>query len=256
MAVLIAVAGLSSAPIRAIADPNQADLDRVTMLGRQLAEYDANAADSTDAVMLLRPPRAAMGLYVGQHVNGEWIFSFGHLDDARESFLIAYQANRGAAGRYQVSALDPPKSDNGSLASLARAQGAAQADFSQTPHPAATYNIASLAQPDGTIFVYLYPGQITNDEFIFGADWRYTYSGDGRTLIERRQLHKALFRIPPSPDAKAGYHVDVLSELPVETDVFWTLLRRPPLPEFVGAGGWTFEIATDGSIKVIGKIEK
>jgi hypothetical protein len=152
--------------------------------------------------------------------------------------------------------MDPAKPDNGPFAALARAQVAARDDFARASHPASNYNIASLAQPDGTIYVYLYPGQTTNAVFVFGADWRYTYSSDGRTLIERRELHRALMRTSPSDNAVAGTLTEFLSDIPVETDVFWVLLRRPAMPEFVGAGGWIFEIATDGSIRSVQKIGK
>lgn len=247
-------AGLASLPNGALADPNQADLDRVTALGRQLAQYDANAADSTDAVMALRPPRSAMGLYVGLLVNGQWVFTFGHLDESQQAFLIAYEARRGDTGRHEVSALDPAKADTGAWAASARAQTAAESDFARASHPAANYNIASLIQPDGTIYVYLYPGQTSNAELVYGADWRYTYSSDGRTLIERRQLHKALLRMTLGGNAVAGVHSDILSDIPVETDVFWVLLRQPAMPEYVSAGGWTFKIATDGSITTVQKL--
>jgi hypothetical protein len=45
-----------------------------------------------------------------------------------------------------------------------------------------------------------------------------------------------------------GYHTHVLSDVPEDTDVMLVLTRQPRVPEIVGAGGYIFTIAVDGTI--------
>jgi len=252
--VAVSAAMLSfMAPNLAFADPSQATLDQVSLLGRQLAAYDTNAAAATDAGLALKPDKDKMGLYLGEAGSDGWTFFFGRLNAAHNAFLISYEAKQNG-DHFVASAFTLPAEDSGDLASLARAVVAAKADVEAASHPQAQYDIAAMVQPDNTIFVYVYPAQTSNDVLVYGADWRYQYAADGRTLVERRQLHRTLLQSPIYANMAAIVHTDVLSNIPVETDVFWSLLRG--IPTYVSAGGSTFGIASDGSIKIISQIPK
>ncbi len=81
---------------------------------------------------------------------------------------------------------------------------------------------------------------------------RYLMSGDGTKILEKRQMHKTIIETAPRSGKKAvaGFHTHVLSDLPEDTDVFHVLTQDPPVPEFVGAPHFTYQVKADGTIQV------
>jgi hypothetical protein len=102
------------------------------------------------------------------------------------------------------------------------------------------------------MYVYVLPAQTVADVYPLGGDARYLVSADGSTIIESRQLHKTILEMKSSPPSGgqqvAGFNTDVLSDVPVDTDVFFVLARKPPAPEFVATQNGMYEIDTDGTI--------
>jgi hypothetical protein len=104
----------------------------------------------------------------------------------------------------------------------------------------------------GQMYVYIYPGSTVNGVYLLGGDARYLISGDGATIVEKRQLHKSILEFSGRTPGKtvSGMHTHVLSDIPEDTDVMYVLTRKPALPEYVVTTSkviWV--IGIDGSIK-------
>ena len=69
-----------------------AELAAITARGRALAAYDELAWHATDAVQAYKPKDSEAGMYVGVQTEHGLVVGFGHLNDARTSFLLAYES--------------------------------------------------------------------------------------------------------------------------------------------------------------------
>lgn len=129
----------------------------------------------------------------------------------------------------------------------AKATATALKDFQGEKRP---YNTAVLPAQSGQMYVYVLPAQTVDDVYPLGGDVRYLISASGNTIVEKHQLHKAImdrdFRNLARP--QAGYHTHVLSNVPEDTDVFFVLRQKSPVPEYVGTKSQIYVIKIDGSI--------
>ena len=66
-------------------------------------------------------------------------------------------------------------------------------------------------------------------------------------------MHKSILDLEYEPNAVAGYHTHILSDVPEDTDVLYVLNRKPSLPEYIGAAKRVFVVNTDGTITVTKK---
>jgi hypothetical protein len=269
----LAALALASAPLAAqnavppramphdAAPPNDSTLGAITARGRALAAYDAAAWHASDALMALTAAPQGVTGYVVRQAEAGWVVAFGRLSDDRSSFVVAYEARPGAdssrnAG-YTATALSPPLADTGYYARAARAIDTARAAFGAVQRP---YNVAALPAPGGEWWVYLVPAPTVAGVWPLGGDARYRVSADGRRVLERRQLHRAVieFGAEPAPAGgrvEAGTHVAVLDDVPEDTDVFHVLTRTPKVPQYVVTNAFVYNIATDGTIRLLGRRE-
>jgi hypothetical protein len=231
------------------ADPIMPD---ITARGRALFEYDQAAWHATDAVQAVHPPAQAVGRYIARKSDIGWQVAFGHLNDARDKFLVAYEATQGATLQdFSVKKLDPPQEDTSFYLAAAKAIDTALRDFQGQKHP---YNVAILPAPPNQLYVYVVPAQTENGVYPLGGDARYLISSDGNSIVEKRQLHKSIIEnrgdLPKGATPAAGYHTHVLSDVPEDTDVFYVLTRQPSVPEYIGTmKKKLFIIGTDGTIR-------
>jgi hypothetical protein len=232
--------------------PSKGELDAVTARGVLLAEYDQAAWHATDAVRALNPPDAKVGRYIARKTETGWVVDFGRLDANREKFMVAYEAvQTGAPAHFAVAAFEPEHEDNGFDLAAARSIDVAIADFGSLDRP---YNFAVLPAGSGGLYVYVYPAQVKVGVYRYGGDVRYLMSADGKTVVEKHQMHKAVLESIPASTASGtnsvgGYHSDIFGDIPEDTDVLLVLAREPRMPEYVVARGQMFVIAVDGSIK-------
>lgn len=129
-------------------------------------------------------------------------------------------------------------------------------DFGGTNRP---YNIAVLSAEHGSLYVYFYPAQIKAGVYPLGADVRYRISADGTRIMEKRQMHKTIIDYGPvssSEKTAAGYHTDVLSDVPEDTDVFLVLTRQPRMPEIVITRHYMYTISINGKITVANRPDR
>jgi hypothetical protein len=230
--------------------PSAAQLGAITARGRMLAAYDTAAWQATDAVMATHPKADPSGRYIGHLTETGWVVDFGNLNAARDKFLVSYEATQVAGpAHFDVKTFDPARQDEGWNLSAAKSIDTATKDFGRTDRP---YNIAAIPKQSGGLYVYLYPAQVKAGVYPLGADVRYLLSPDGAKVIEKRQMHKTILEYAPPTDPSesiaGGYHTHVLSDLPEDTDVMLVLTRQPSVPETIGAGGYIFTVAVDGTI--------
>lgn len=243
--------------------PTEAGLMEITERGRMLSEYDAAAWHSTDAVKVLKPGEEMLRRYVARKVDSKWVVVYGRLNESRDKFLIAYEAAAGEVPeRFNVKKYDPPQEDDGFYLSGARAIETALAVFTGEKRP---YNTAVLPARSGQLYVYIYPARTQDDVYLIGGDARYLVSGDGSTVKETRQLHKAVvaYKDPvKSGQSKKGFettmgvHNHILDDVPEDTDVFLALTRKPSVPEMIITWEYTYMVRPDGTIKYEGESAK
>ncbi len=225
----------------------------VTERGRDLYAYDEAAWHGTDAFLALHPDTHGLTHYICMKTPTGWEVVFPRWNDTHDRLLVAYDA-KGTGGHenYTAEKLDPTREGPDGLVAKERALELAIGDFQRPNRP---YNTAILPAEDGSLYVYIYPAQTKTDVWPLGGDVRYTISADGKNILEKRQLHKAIldFQIDPKLQIVAGKHSHVLSDVPEDTDVLYVLTRRPLIPEYIGAAKRVFAINTDGSIQVVKK---
>jgi hypothetical protein len=256
VSVLICLFVVSTASAQRSAPATQAELDAITERGRQLAAYDVAAWHATDAVQATSPAEGSVDRYIAQKTGERWTVVFGRFNEKQDKFLIAYEATQGQRPEeFTVKKHDPPQEDAGFYFKAAKAIETTRADFGGVDRP---YNIAVLPAPSGQMYVYFVPAQTVAGIFPLGGDVRYTISGDGAKMVEKRQLHKSIieFRSPVRGEKlEAGFHTAVLDEIPEDTDVFHVLARSPSVPEWIGTQKFVYLIQPDGSIKYLMTME-
>jgi hypothetical protein len=200
--------------------------------------------------LALKPEDGAIGRYIARRTDDGWVVVFGRLNEAKDSFLIVYEAIQGSdPQQFTVKKYDPPQNDVAFYLNAARAIATALRNSQLEKRP---YNTYVLPLSSGQMYVYVLPAQTNADIYPLGGDTRYLVSADGATIIETRQLHKTILENkPPDKSAKrvAGFHTHVLSDVPEDTDVFHVLRQKPPFPEFVGTKSGVYTVRVDGTIQ-------
>jgi hypothetical protein len=232
--------------------PAAPDFAGTTAKGRMLAEYDAAAWHSTDAVQALNPKEGSVNKYVARKTKAGWTVMYGRISDTWDKFLIAYETVQGdTPEKFTVKEHNPPLDDKGYFLHAARANETVRSNYI---HENRAYNVSVLPADAGKFYVYIIPAQMTDGIYPFGGDAFYLISDDGWTILEKHQLHDTVIedkieakdKNPPA----SRHHADTLSDVPVETDVFYVLSRKPLLPEYVTAGKSKYLIKVDGTIEI------
>jgi hypothetical protein len=261
IAVILTVAGAVAAHPRALAQPpdkktppSSEELAAITARGRLLAAYDRACWDASDAVQAAHPNPTKGQRFIAHQTDKGWAVDFGALNEAGDRFELTHEAvslGAGATSKLTVQTFNPLREEIGWNLAAAKAIATALKDFQHAPRP---YNYAVLPAESGELYVYLYPAQTQKDVYPIGGDARYRISADGSNVLEKRQMHKSIIDSNTSSTngkkLAAGYHTHVLSDVPEDTDILMVLSREPSVPELVMTASFTYNIATDGSIKV------
>ena len=237
--------------------PTVDSLDAISYRGYLLAQYDAAAWVASDSIVARRPDPKLITGYVARQLDADrWAVAFGRLSANRDTFFVALEARQRSPGEqsYDVEAFSPVRADTGYYARAARAIAVAKETFGPQTR---SYNAAVLARPNGLLWVYLVPAQVQAGVYPLGADVRYLFSADGRTILATRQLHRALIEFAPRPrgadSLAAGTHTAILDDIPEDTDVLHVLVRRPRIPEVIVTDAFMWMIAPNGDIKYMGR---
>jgi len=252
LTVLLGVTVATASPAKAqkAMAPTQDDLAAITERGRLLYEYDQAAWHASDAVQMANPKNVEGQRCIAKKEAGKWTVIFGKLNADHSRFGISYQADEQATLRQFAARQEPAeRQDEGFFLYAARAIEIAMKDFGAANRP---YNVAVLPGPAEQLYVYLYPAQTKARVYPLGGDVRYLVSPDGTRILEKLQMHKSILETGPAAGKKvvSGVHTHILSDLPEDTDVFHVLTQDPPLPEFVGTPHFTYQVKTDGTIRI------
>jgi hypothetical protein len=245
----VIVAGCGTLVAQNTLRPTQEELAAITERGKMLYEYDQAAWHATDAVQTANPKTVQGQQYIAKKENGKWKVVFGRLNEDRNRFAIAYEADQQSNTR-EFAVKEPEKrEDERFFLCAARAIETAMKDFGGAGRP---YSVAVLPGPTEQLYVYLYPAQTKARVYPLGGDVRYLVNADGTMILEKRQMHKTIIEAGPLPGKKvvSGVHTHVLSDLPEDTDVFHVLTQDPPIPEFVGTANFLYEVKADGTIQI------
>jgi len=216
--------------------PTAAELQAITARGKTLYEYDVASWHATDVVQDLKPEKGSTRYYIAKKGERGWVVAFGRLSEAQDKFLIVYEATQGTKPEFfTAKRYEPPLEDTNFYFYAARAFEAALKDLGPVNRP---YNDYAIPSETGQLYVYLLPASTKDGIYPLGGDVRYTFSADGGTTLDKRQMHKTILEVenPPQPGQSlaAGTHSHVLSNQPEDSDVFHVLTRRPLVPEYVG----------------------
>ncbi len=243
--------------VAALAEKNKplssSELAQITARGRLLAQYDEAAWHATDAVLAQKPENGTIQRYVAKHTEGGWSVAFGHFNERKDKFLVAYEAVQGATPeQFSVKKFDPPMEDSGAYFLGAKAIETALRDFERQERP---YNTMVLPMESNQMYIYIVPAQTADGVYPLGGDARFLISADGNIIVEKRQLHKTILEVKnSSADGRkqvAGLHTHVITDAPEDTDVFHVLRQKPPLPEYIGiTKNLTYVVEVDGTIHV------
>jgi len=223
----------------------------ITARGRMLAEYHSAARNATDAFLAAHPEQGSATIYIAKKTDAGWVVAFGRFNDPHDRFLVVYQATQGITpDEFKIAQNLPPQEDAGFFYVAAKALETCVRDFHSDIH---RYDIAVLPAESNQMYVYIYPAQSIKGAFLYGGDVRYRVSADGSAIVEKHQMHKAVFELKgnlgPGKTVTDGWHVHVLSDVPEDTDVFYVLVRKPSIPEFIGAGKHVYQVQVDGTIR-------
>jgi hypothetical protein len=250
--LLIALVLCSSSVLAQKSKPlSDAELAQITARGRMLEDYDTASWHATDAVLALKPAQGTVGRYIARRTNAGWVVVFGRFSEAKDAFLIVYEATQGSSPQqFTVKTYDPPEKD---IDFFYRAAKAIEISLHNTQLEKRPYNTYVLPLDSGQLYVYILPAQTVTDVYPLGGDVRYLVSADGLNIIETRQLHKSIQEVknsvPAGAKPAAHFHTHILTDTPEDTDVFHVLCQKPPLPEFVGTRSGVYEVQIDGTIK-------
>jgi hypothetical protein len=234
--------------------PSKSDLAAITARGRMLAEYDAAVLQGYDALRPLSPTKELVARYIARKTDNGWVVDFGRVNEARDSFLVAYVATQGSTPKeFTIKTQSPPTPEQGFDLQAAIAIETCMGDFGRAQIP---YHAFVLPSGQNQLYVYLLPAQTKTGVYIYGGDVRYQVSSDGLTIVEKHPMHKSILQsdskaIPRGTKLAGGFHVHVLSEVPEDSDVFMVLARKPSVPETVGSKSHAYQIALDGTITVV-----
>jgi len=227
------------------------ELAAITARGRMLADYDTASWHATDAVKALKPAEGTVRRYIARKTDAGWVVEFGRFNEAKDAFLIVYEATQGSVPKeFAVRTYDPPQKDTGFFFIAAKAIEMSLQNSHLERRP---YNTYVLPADSGQLYVYVLPAQTVADVYPLGGDTRFLVSADGSNIIETRPLHKTILEVkrsvPQGATPAGGFHSHILTDTPEDTDVLHVLRQTHPLPEIVGTKSGVYEVETDGAIK-------
>ena len=234
----------------------RAELDAISVRGWQMVLYFQAMWMGAEAVLALQPrPELIPTLIARERPDRRWEVALGRLNTAADTFLVAYRAEQTAYGAvsFRTYEMRPPMPDVDFYVRAARALALGWSDFGQ---PSRRYNAMLIpVAGERDWYVYVLPAQQVSGVWPHGGDIRYRVSADGRTILERRRMHKTI--LEPQIQAKLEgseldfvMHSAIMDDRPEDSDVFHAVIRRPRVSEVVVTRSFMFTIDTLGRISM------
>lgn len=227
-----------------------AAINRAQSVGRQLYVLDKISAIGTDVLM------AQVARPQDHGLRGYLTFQDGTEDgQPKDSFTVsfftgetppkvAFQIHVAPDVKPRFEAVTPPRPASPGQQEMIRAR---QTAISALPEAMQPINPVILPGEKGEVLVYLIAGTTRPGIAVFGKHHRAHVSPDGRQLLKLEPLSKSILELPtaPPPGAKeAGLMIThIVSETPIETHVFVSLLHK--LPVYVGTSRGLWRVDGD-----------
>lgn len=217
-------------------------LDRISELGREIHRHDIAAWVATD-VMLAQtngaPPPDLRGWIVSPR-NEDLVVRFVRLDGdvIRPGWDVVVQ--EGVAGSL-ITATDTILSDAEQAQFQARQTAIANlGELRCTP----SFNSIVLKDPDGEGWlVWMLAATSEAGVIPVGGHYRFRISADGRSVLMRDQLSNGCLNMRPEGEDVVMFVTHMLSDTPVETHVFLSLINGMAL--YVAAGDFIYAVEGD-----------
>ncbi len=219
------------------------DVDRALRLGRLIHQYDRYAWEATDAVVALSgtlDPRIR-GWVVTIENEGTVVTFVGEGTPTPKPVFRVTFAPDSAVPAALASAPSDELTPEQAIQFTAR-QTAIAAPFTPCSKRYNTVILpASLLGQEGFL-VYLLPATTASGVVLVGGYYRVHVSSDGRRVLGVTPFSKSCLALPP-PDPRQGRVAGVVfshlvTEAPVETHVFLSLLHRKPMFVATSRGIW------------------
>jgi hypothetical protein len=226
------------------------ELAAITARGKAIAAYDVAAWHATDVVQAMHPPPDAVAMYLGRQTAKGWEVVFGKLNESRDAFLLAYDAEPTADVLHpKVTASIVPFPDHGDWLNIARAYDLARSQL-RVNRP---YNGAVLAASNGNWYAYFYPAQVTQDSFPTGADTRFLISHEGTKILETHPMHLSLleYTLKDAQKVAMTFHTAVVDDAPEDMDVA-NVLMMSGTPMIIAGKTYTYKVQPNGEINFLG----
>ena len=232
------------------APADKAELAAITARGRALAAYDAAAWYGSDAVKALNPPEENMGIYLGNRSDQGWVMGFGRLNDAKDAFLLAFEAVPTQDVTHpSVIAHHPMIEDREVWFHEALAFDKFRSELTGHGRP---YNLAVTPAPNGNWFVYSYPAQTDLAVFPYGGDTRFTVSADGVSPLATHKMHMSILenKKPKGVAVEMTYRTSFLDDAPEDSDVS-SVLMMGHIPMLVVGKNFVYRVEEDGTANYV-----
>lgn len=244
---LTIAAVLAGTPVLAdeLSAPNSIEawsLERIAELGREIYHHDIAAWVATDVLLEGTdgvPPPDLRGWIVTPQDDG-LVVRFLRLDGEvlRPGWDVLVQ--NGVAGSLVV-ATDTVLSDEDQARFQARQTAIANLGALQCT---SSFNSVVLEDPDGEGWlVWLLAATTEAGVIPVGGHYRFRLTADGRNIMMRDQLSNGCLNMRPEAEAVGIVVTHMLSDTPVETHVFLSLINGMAL--YVAAGDFIYAVEGD-----------
>jgi len=217
-------------------------------IGRQLYVLDKVASIGTD--VLLEKVKEIRGRGIGGYIPVQEGDEDGK---PKQSFLvmfftaetlprIAYEIRVAPGVKPTFRAFDPPKAATLSLAAFIRARRTAIAAMPPTHQPINPVLVPGEANGERGILVYLLAGTKKPNTAVFGRHFRALVPITGTAVTYMMPLSNAALEMPtrgPNGEETAALMVSqIVTDFPLETHVFTSLLVKKPVYVATSRGVW------------------
>lgn len=220
-------------------------------IGKAMFEQDAISARATDALLsenILQSEKRVRG-WLTRKAEGHWLVRFIGMAEAQDPPFMAYYNVRFPVEGYskgEITRLDPAQPLEGEELAMF---GAREAALRAMPSRCSDrYNPVilpgNIAHADGWV-VYLLAATMTPGEVVIGGHFRVELSPTGTEVKRVLPLSKSCLRLPPfnRPGSQqiAAMTTHLISDTPIETHVYLSLLHRTPIYVSTDLGVWKVE---------------
>lgn len=239
--------------------PSAGEITKIEKRGKEIADYERAAIRATDLLLMSKPDQSKLEIYIAINHNGAWMVYFGKISEDGNEFIVTYLYSCPDGLFREMKVVQNVKVASKDILPLAKAVRLALRSI-EIRFP--KYNTNVFREEDGTITVYLTPGNEKSEVILFGGDFKLSISPDGTKVLNKTLLHKSVLELPlhmkngRDRESAGAFHTHVLNDLPTETDIALILLNPQLAPHYIAGPTWFSRIDVNGKITILGKTEE